>query len=429
MGLFWNKKEKTKIENTVSSRSGVDRKFGVEVIDPCGNIQTEATPIVESIHKMIAQSFARLDFKMIKEVKGDNGQEIIDVMVDSPLTKIFQIRANSRMSPFDFKETMIYQLLKYGNAMAYIERDKKGNVLSLIPLNMAEYKLGESYELLDGQLVLHCKHQTNVTNPFSHEKKTVLEDEYLNYNDLIHIRINGNNIFYNEEPQFMDGYSTLVKVIDNQLNSIIKDLSQNGKIKGVITQGFNGYATTDESMTNQEAKLKKQEELEQRLENQNTFLVLDSGENFTELKTSFSHLNGEQFKNVKELLFDLYGINEDILNLKASSSEMELFFVTKVQPLVEKFVEEVNYKCVSPKARSQGYKFAFTRNIFEFLPTDKAIDCVYKGQHDLTKNEVRHDVYHKPAMAGGDVLLDNLNFGVQSQTPTEINDEKGGESE
>lgn len=142
----------------------------------------------------------------------------------------------------------------------------------------------------------------------------------------------------------------------------------------------------------------------------NSFIVLDSGENFQEFKQNFNHLNGEQFKTVKELLFDLYGINQDILNCKASTREMELFFVTKVQPLVEKFVEEINYKCLSPKARTKGYKFQFVRNIFEFLPVDKAVDSVYKSQHNLTQNEIRHDVFKKPAIEGGDELLNNLNF-------------------
>lgn len=412
MGVIWNRKDakRESAERSVGGRFG-----GSVMLDMAGDEYTKSTPIVESIIKLIAQSFARLDFKLIKEVKGENGQEIVDVMVDSPLTKIFQVRANSRMSPFDFKETMIYQLLKYGNAMAYIERDNKGNAISLIPLNMAEYRFGESYELKDGSLVLHCKHVVSKENPFNDDSKLVEVDQYLQYDDLIHLRINGNNIFYNEQPQNIDGYSTVMKVIDDQLNSIIKDLAQNGKLKGVITQGFNGYATTDESMIDQAGKLKKQDELERRLENRNSFLVLDSGENFTELKTSFSHLNGEQFKNIKELLFDLYGINEDILNCKASVNEMELFFVTKVQPLVEKFIEEVNYKCLSAKARSQGYKFDFTRNIFEFLPADIAIDSGYKAQHYMTQNESRHDILKKPGIDGGDELMSNLNFGVQSQ--------------
>lgn len=394
-------------------RKKTKNAFGVKVVKDFDNDEFfGSTNFIESIYNMIANEFAKVDFYVYKKTVED-GTVKYDYDVDSGLNDVFGVRSNELLTPYDFKAVMAYQLMKYGNALAEVVRDRKGRIIKLIPYNLAEYTFGNGYELLNGKMVLHLQRRLNSENPLN-TKKNDVEDIYIYYDDLIHLRLSSNNVFNGDLNNFLSS-SLAVKVVDSQLNAILNDIADNRRLIGYVTQGrsLNTNVNPNDVLSAEEIKLKKQDELNRRFKEAKKVAVLDAGETFQEFRTNFSHISEGQFKEVKKILFDLQGINEDVLNGKATAQEMELFFSKCIRPIAIKMQEEVTYKCLTRTARTQGAVFDYTRNVYEYVDITKASDSAYKQADVMSKNTRRKMILDLPPIDDGEKIYDNLNFTQQ----------------
>ena len=152
----------------------------VSFTDWLGNAKfVTSTPIMEEIYSTIANEFAKLDLGHVIFKDGKYRK------LDDDLDYIVRERPNQFMTAFDFKFIMIYQLLKYGNAIAFINRDKKGNVISIDPVDVLDFEFGSGFQIADDLIVYKYKDKKT--------KNILLVD----YRNLIHLRLNPNNIFKN----------------------------------------------------------------------------------------------------------------------------------------------------------------------------------------------------------------------------------------
>ncbi len=81
--------------------------------------------------RLLAESVAGLPLHLYRTNAGTNAKERA---VDHPLYKLLYRQPNPEMTSFSFRETMMVQLLLYGNAYAQIIRDGKNTILALYPL-------------------------------------------------------------------------------------------------------------------------------------------------------------------------------------------------------------------------------------------------------------------------------------------------------
>ena len=81
--------------------------------------------------RLLAESVAGLPLHLYRVNAGTNAKERA---VDHPLYKLLYRQPNPEMTSFSFRETMMVQLLLYGNAYAQIIRDGKNTILALYPL-------------------------------------------------------------------------------------------------------------------------------------------------------------------------------------------------------------------------------------------------------------------------------------------------------
>jgi hypothetical protein len=88
-------------------------------------------------------------------------------------------------------------------------------------------------------------------------------------------------------------------------------------------------------------------------------------------------------------------------------------------PIVERFLEELNYKVLTKTARTQGQRIEYFKNPFEYMSTEKALKSLYLGAMFFTQNEIRSMAFKLPPMPGGDVLMDNKNFIKNVHIPRE----------
>lgn len=363
-----------------------------------GGKYIQTTPIMEAIYRTIASEFAKIDLKHVIDKNGFYKE------VDSSLNYLISERPNAFQTKFDFLYVMCYQLWKYGNALAFIERDKQGNVVSINPVNVGDFLFGQGY-LIDNSTIM-LKYKNIVENMI-----------YLvDYQNVIHIRANPNNIFYGDLCD-LDWNKAYIDLIDASLNSLINELRENGTVRGIIQIGgaATGYArgVATRVLSGQEVKVSKQKEIIDRIKaTKGGILVLDAGEEWKSLGNPFETTSTKDLNKYIDLLFQFNGINSKVIDGTATYEQMEVFFFKVCAPIVEQMVSEMNYKIFSKSQITRGNRIDYYRNPFEYVPTTVAIDCAYKGAGDTTVNERRRMIYKLPPIEEGDVFMYNKNFGV-----------------
>lgn len=356
-----------------------------------------STPFLEQIYTTIASEFAKLDLIHIIDNKNEYKQ------IHDELAYIISERPNPLQTKWDFLFTMMYQLFKYGNALAFISRDRKGKVISIDPINVSDYDLGYGYQIDEETVMIKYRNKKS--------GEIILVD----YKNIIHLRLNPNDIFYGDIFNG-EGYTRiLTDVLDNSLNSLLAELKESGTVRGIVKVGnagigySNGFA--NRAMMGNDQKVDKQQEIIDRInKTKGGILVLDAGEEWQSLSTPFSTVSSEDIDKYIDILLQFNGINKKVVNGEASYEEMEVFYNKIIVPRIEQFTTELNYKVFSKTAMTQGHRIRYFKSPFEYMPLDRAIDVAYKAIQDTTTNERRRFIYHLPPVEFGDELLRNKNF-------------------
>lgn len=358
-----------------------------------GALFTPTTPIIEEVYSTIANEFAKVDLIHIIDKDGEYKR------VKDNLNYILQERPNYFQSSFDFKFTMMYQLLKYGNAIAFIHRDEKGRAISIDPINVMDYEFGGGFLIDEGLIFYKLKNL---------KTKDI---ELIDYRNFIHLRLNPNNIFYGDIFGGVTFTKVITDIIDKKLASALKELEENGSVRGVITIGKAQSGFANATMLNDQSKIDKQQEIINRIKATNGgILVLDAGEEWQSLSNPFETASSEDIDKYIKMLLQFNGINEKVVNGTATEEEMEVFYSKTIMPRIEQFVSELNYKIFNKTSITQGHRIEYFRNPFEYVSVYKAIDIAYKGAMDTTTNERRRMIYKLPPIENGDVLMANKNF-------------------
>lgn len=379
-------------------------KRGMSYLNPSGQIVgftewlgdavfTPTTPILEEVYSTIANEFAKID--LIHVI--DKEQEY--KRVNDNLNYILKERPNAFQTSFDFKYTMMYQLLKYGNAMAFINRDSKGRAISIDPINVMDYQFGGGYQIEEDLILFKLKNT-----------KTQ-QLELVDYRNLIHLRLNPNNIFYGDIFSGISFTKVITDIIDASLGSAIKELQDNGSVRGVITIGKSAQGFANATLANNDSKVNKQKEIIDRIKaTKGGILVLDAGEEWQSLSSPFETTSSEDIDRYISMLLQFNGINKKVVDGTATGEEMEVFYNKTVMPRIEQFVAELNYKIFNKTSITQGHRIEFYKNPFEYVSTEKAVDIAYKASMDTTTNERRRMIYKLPPVEQGDILMVNKNF-------------------
>lgn len=351
------------------------------------------TPITEEVYSTIANEFAKVDLIHTIDKPGNYQR------VDDNLNYILSERPNRFQTAFDFKFTMMYQLLKYGNAIAFIRRDNKGRAVAIEPINVLDYEFGGGYQIDEDMLLFKLKN--NKTHNI----------ELVDYQNIIHLRLNPNNIFYGDVFGGLSYTKVITDLIDASLANAIKGLQDSGTVRGIITIGKSASGFANATLSNDDSKQAKQAEIINRIKStKGGILVLDAGEEWQSLSTPFSTASSEEIDRYISMLLQFNGINKKVVDGTATGDEMEVFYTKTILPRIEQFIGELNYKVFSKTSITQGHRIEYFRNPFEYVSTEKAIDIAYKGSMDTTTNERRRWIYKQPPIENGDILMANKNF-------------------
>lgn len=359
----------------------------------------QSTPIMEEVYQTLADEFAKIDLRHV--VEGKEGYRY----VDDELNYVVSERPNPFQTKFDLLYTLMYQRSKHGNAFALLVRDEKGYVVRIDPINADDYLFGNGYKIDENTILLKFKN-----------RKTKLI-ELVDYKNIIHLRANPNNIFYGDLYNGVTETQPFIDLVEYGLGAMIKQLKENGTVRGVIEVGSSATGIANKMLAGNEEKKTKQQEIIERIRDTKGggILVLDAGETWKSLASPFNTASTAEIDKYISLLLQFKGINQKVVDGSANEDEMEVFFSRKIAPVVDQFIAEINHKVFSKTSRTQGHKIEFYRNPFEYVSIAKAIDAMYKGIQDTTTNERRRLIYKLPPVKDGDKLTVNKNFEIISE--------------
>ena len=165
---------------------------------------------VRSCVDTIARHVAKL--KPVHIIQDDSGRNT----QKSAINNLLANRPNIYMSTSDFLYKIASQLLFYGNAFVFIQKDEKQNINGFYPIDFTSCELKE----YDNNLYLKFN--------FNNAKNIVIP-----YTDIIHIRRN----YSTHDLLGQDAYKPLLETLTNlskSRQSISNKVENGGKISGIL---------------------------------------------------------------------------------------------------------------------------------------------------------------------------------------------------
>lgn len=115
-------------------------------------------------------------------------------------------------------------------------------------------------------------------------------------------------------------------------------------------------------------------------------------------------VDAEQMKQIRDNVFQYFGVNEAILTNAAYGDQWSAFYEGAVEPFAIQFSEAMTNAIFSPRERAQGsYLFASANRLQYLSNKDKLeVSAQMADRGIMTRNEIR-DIWNLPPIDGGDV--------------------------
>jgi HK97 family phage portal protein len=389
---------------------------------------SDRNDLLENIYNTFSDTISLLEMQHIQWDNKEHSSYTFDQETD--INYVLRISANKLQTPTEFTHTLAYQAIKYGNAIAipfygteYEETTRiiggveyiltssiETRLLGLEILDMESYQFGFGYEDIDGERYLVIK---DIKNP------SILK--LIKYDSVIHIRYSPSNIFKGDK--FIQNDNKIPNLLDAKLNSLITELSTNGKISGILKLK-SGVGAEDLKGAKLNAFL-------------NTFVrgnasglaVLDSNEEFQSLNREFRSVSNDDIKLLRDNIYSMHRINENIINGTYDYVEYEAFYNSMIEPFVKRMEEEFNRKLFTKSDLIKGHRIIFIKTLLigaslkdqaQFLREMRQLNV-------MTTNETRRLINLNP-IEGGDSLFSETQMGQGTQLIQDSEDSSGGEN-
>ena len=305
--------------------------------DISSNNALKNSDIIYSCVNLIASTIAKMSINLF-EVDA-NGRKS---KVTNDITYLLKVRANEKYSAIDFVQTMVSNMLLYGNAYAYIET-KRGVPTALKILKNSETDL----QKINGK---HYVVTTMDDQRRTLDYKTVIHIKDLSYDgvkgvsrlDSLKNKLNNNSL---ADKKIGDMYTKEGQANIKGVLNVPSELSVEAKKR--LKQGFMSVLNSDDS----------------------NIAVLDGGIAFTQMNRNTGLLDNDfinSLKMSKESIAMIFNVPLPMLGDTSNTSysnmqELQRFFVQSLLPIVQKIEQEFNYKLLSREdSQKMFFKFNFS---------------------------------------------------------------------
>lgn len=337
---------------------------------------------VRSCVDTIARHVAKL--KPVHIIQDENGRNTQKSAINSLLAN----RPNIYMSTSDFLYKVASQLLYYGNAFVYIQKDNKQNINGFYPIDFTSCELKE----YDNNLYLKFN--------FNNAKNIVIP-----YTDIIHIRRN----YSTHDLLGQDAYKPLLETLTNlskSRQSISNKVENGGKISGILK--LSGMVSQSEWKTKAELFA---DWFKSSTSKSGGVATIDSTADFIPVSTKAESAEEAQLKYLQSEVYSYFGINEAIVNGSYNETEWQAFYESIIEGIKIQLSQEFTAKVFTEKEKEYGNIIDFNSNRLTYASTTNKVNMVKElGALGLfTTNEAR-ELFDLPPVEDGDKRLVSLNY-------------------
>src|SRR5690606_26080429 len=283
------------------------------------------------------------------------------------------------------------------NAWAY-PYWREGRLDSIWPINCTGAELLEDE---DGELYVKFY--------FAQQPAVVLP-----YADVIHIRRH----FYDNDllgsPN--DPINATLSVLHTTREGLAQAVKTSAHLRGLLK--FSGQL--------KESDISKARErfVQEYLSVQNTggIAALDAKADYVELNSDPKMVDADQMKELRDMVFRYFGVNESIVMGRYTEDEWNAFYESTIEPLAVQLSLEFTTKLFSDRELGHGNEIVFEANRLQYASVSTKLALVSMVDRGaMTPNEWR-EVFNLAPIEGGDVPIRRLD----TQPTT---DEPGGEDD
>lgn len=363
---------------------------------------------------ILGDSIAKLSLD-VKQFVEDKEIEATNFYLNDLLT----LRPNDNMNAFECIKCLIMLYKHYGMAGLYIDRDNKGNVKALYPVEINQFTI-------DNAGLINSTMSNKVLVDF-----TCIDSQGSCFDkDIIILRDNSLDGINTRATKtyIKDSITTNVNAQTYQA-----DLFANGLTNKAVVQ-----MTSD---IKEEKEIKKVQDKFNRLYASNgRIFTVPVGFNVTPLNLNLADSQFAELKlQGKQDIASAIGIPFNLPhNGNLTEDETLAFMSNTIQPIISCLEQEMDWKLLNSMERKQGYKIRFNINSMLRVSPEKQMNIVtnYVKQGIYSLEYARNvlgininDETETVVFPSGQVLLKDLKAGKVSYQQTGNNsDSKGGES-
>lgn len=373
--IFGNNKPPINLENAQLINS-----FNSLITNYNSEIYNDLT--VRSCVDTIARHVSKL--KPVHIIKDEDGRHLQSTTINSLLNS----RPNIYMSTADFLYKVTSQLLYYGNAFIFLQKDTQNNIIGFYPINFATCELKE----VNNALYLKFNFYTG---------KTIA----VPYTDIIHIRRN----FSSHDFLGQDAYQPLQETLSNLFKarrSISNKVENSGKISGVLK--IKGNVGQENWITQAKTFAKNFMSFSN---DTGGIAAVDSSTDFVPITNKVESAEDTQLKYLQSEVYSYFGLTEAIVSGNYTETEWQAFYESIIESIKIQLSQEFTAKVFTDQERKYGNLIDFNSNRLTYASTANKVSMVKElgALGLLTTNEAR-ELFDLPPVEDGDKRLVSLNY-------------------
>lgn len=306
---------------------------------------------------------------------------------DCRLNRILQIEPNPYMSAFDMLYKLVTHYFIYNNAFAYMQRDDRGQLAAVFPLNPVHAEF-----LSDAGGALYCRFI------FAGGKETILP-----YTDIVHLRrnFNGNDIL--GDPN--EALSPALQLAHAQNEGIISAIKSGANIRGILKRS---------QLANAEMLKEIQENFVKDyldISNNGGIAVLDNASDYVPLENKPYTIDEKQMQAVKTKIYDYLGVSETIVNSSYNEDQWAAFYESTIEPLALQLSLEFTRKLFNDRERAFGNSVMFESGRLQFSSNATKVNLIREIMPmGLLTVDQALEILNLPSVEGGDRRIQSLNY-------------------
>ena len=139
-------------------------------------------------------------------------------------------------------------------------------------------------------------------------------------------------------------------------------------------------------------------------------------------------IDAEQMKQIRENVFNYFGVNEDVLQNKAKGEELEAFFDGCIEPFAIQFSEAVTKALFSERERAQGSYLIANANRLQYMSVTQKVQMAQQllDRGVMSINEAR-ELFNYGTVDNGDVRFIRGEYIDANEKISEVEDTEDGQ--